>query len=83
MKLVVDSGRTGLSVRVITKGSMRAGDAVTLVQREPRGVTIAFAHEILHHDRTNRARVERVLSVLALPTSCQKSFCELLKNCSN
>jgi MOSC domain-containing protein YiiM len=54
---VVDSGRTGFYCRVIAEGRVQAGDAVTLVERDIRGVTIAFANRILHHDRRYRAGI--------------------------
>jgi len=81
VKLVVESGRTGFYCRVITEGLVKAGDAVMPAQRDPRGVTISFANRILHHDRRDRAGIEKVLSVPALSASWQQSFRELLQEC--
>jgi MOSC domain-containing protein YiiM len=81
VKLVVDSGRTGFYCRVLAEGGVRTGDAVTLVERDPRGITIAFANRILHHDRKNSAGIDRVLSVPALSASWQQSFRELREKC--
>ena len=77
VKLVVDSGRTGLYFKVITEGSLQAGDEVTLIKSDARGVTVAFANQIYHHDRKNREGIEKVLSVPALSASWQSSFHEL------
>jgi MOSC domain-containing protein YiiM len=81
VKLVVDSGRTGFYCRVLTEGSVQAGDVVVLEARDPRGVTVAFANEMLHHDRKNRAGIEQVLAVPALSASWQQSFRELRETC--
>lgn len=77
VKLVVDAGRTGFYFRTLTEGMVQAGDAVSLLERDPRGVTIEFANRIYHHDRKNREGIERVLSVPALSASWQQSFREL------
>jgi len=77
VKQVVDSGRTGFYFKVINEGRVQAGDEITLVQRDPRGVSITYANQIYHHDRKNREGIEKVLSVPALSASWQKSFQEL------
>ena len=77
VKQVVDSGRTGFYFKVINEGRVQAGDEITLVQRDPRGVSITYANQIYHHDRKNREGIEKVLIVTALSASWQKSFQEL------
>ena len=77
VKLVVDSGLTGLYFKVIKEGRIQAGDEVTLVERDARGVSVAFANRIYHHDRKNRKGIEKVLSVFALSATWRKSFQEL------
>jgi MOSC domain-containing protein YiiM len=78
VKLVVDSGRTGFYFRVLRSGRVQAGDSIVLIERDGRGVTVSYANEIFHHDRRNRAGLEKVLSVPALSDSWQRSFRELL-----
>ena len=77
VKLVADSGRTGFYFRVLTEGQVRAGDTLSLMERDPRCVSVAFANNIFHHDRTNRDGIEKVLAVSALSGSWQRSFQEL------
>ena len=77
VKLVVDSGRTGLYVRVLEGGMVKAGDDLVLVEQCPLRVSIAFANRIYHHDRRNREGIEKVLAVPALSESWQRSFLEL------
>jgi MOSC domain-containing protein YiiM len=80
VKLVVASGRTGLYFRVLTEGLVQAGDSISLIERDTRGVTIAFANHIFHHDRRDRDGIMKVLSLPALSESWQRSFRELLQN---
>jgi MOSC domain-containing protein YiiM len=77
VKLVVDSGRTGFYFRVLEGGRVKAGDEIFLVEKDPRRVSISFANRIYHHERKNREGIEKVLAVLALSESWQKSFLEL------
>lgn len=78
VRLVQDSGRTGFYFRVLTEGRVQAGDAVVLIEQDGRGVTVSFANRIFHHDRRNRAGLEKVLAVPALSGSWKRSFRELL-----
>lgn len=77
VKLVADSGGTGFYFRVLTEGLVQAGDIVSFVERDARGVTVAFANNIFHHDRTNRNGIEKVLAAPALSGTWQRSFQEL------
>ena len=79
VKLVADSGRTGFYFRVLTEGRVQAGDAITLIERDPRAVSISFANRIFYHDRGDRDGIDRVLSVPALSGSWRTSFQELRK----
>ncbi|HXY55233.1 MAG TPA: MOSC domain-containing protein [Nitrospirota bacterium] len=77
VKLVVDSGRTGFYVRVLEEGRVKAGDGLSLVEKDSHRVSIAFANRIYHHDRKNREGIEKVLTLPSLSESWRKSFQEL------
>jgi MOSC domain-containing protein YiiM len=79
VKLVVDSGRTGFYFRVLTEGRVRAGDVITLIERDSCSVSIAFANHVFHHARQDRDGIDRVLSVPALSGSWRASLQELRK----
>jgi MOSC domain-containing protein YiiM len=79
VKRVVDSGRTGFYFRVLTEGRVQAGGVVTLLERDRRYVSIAFANHVFHHDRTDREGIDKVLSVPALSGSWRTSLQELRK----
>jgi MOSC domain-containing protein YiiM len=77
IKLVADSGRTGLYFRVLTEGRVQAGDVISLDERDTHGVTVDFANHIFYHDHADRSGIEKVLAVPALSLSWQRSFQEL------
>jgi MOSC domain-containing protein YiiM len=79
VKLVVDSGRTGFYFRVLREGEARSGDAITVVERDPGAVSIAFANTIFHHNRKDREGIMKVIAIPALSESWQRSFRELLQ----
>lgn len=82
VKLVVDSGFTGFYFRVLEEGETSPADLLTATERDPHGVSVAFANQIFHHDRHNRAGIEKVLAVPALSASWRESFREILENCA-
>lgn len=81
VKLVVDSGRTGLYLRVLKEGIVKRGDRLILKERDPHGITIALANRIYHHDRKNCEAIRSVLEVPALSESWRRSFTELSAKC--
>ncbi|MGV1100129.1 MOSC domain-containing protein [Thiovibrio sp. JS02] len=83
VKLVVDAGYTGFYFRVLEEGEVKPGDLLVAEGRDHHGVSVSLANRIYHHDRQNRAGIEKVLAVPALSSSWRESFTELLKKCPN
>jgi len=77
IKLVIDSGFTGLYFKVLKDGVVEIRDRLILQERDSHNITISFANNILHHDRKNIDGIDKVLAVPALSESWQKSFQEL------
>jgi MOSC domain-containing protein YiiM len=77
IKLIADSGKTGLYFRVLTEGLVQAGDVISLVERDAHGVTVDFANHIFYQGHADRSGIEKVLAVPALSLSWQRSFQEL------
>ncbi len=77
VKLVVNSGRTGLYFRVLQEGTVEPGASLILHKEDPHQVSVAFANQIYHHNWTNRQGIEKVLAVSALSESWRRSFQEL------
>lgn len=81
IRLVVDSGRTGFYLRVRREGLVEKGRMLILREKDPRGITVAFANHIYHHDNKNGEAIKAVLGVPALSESWKRSFQELAKRC--
>ncbi len=75
---VQEVGRTGFYFRCLEPGAVAAGDTIRLVERPAPGCTIAEANRLLHHDKRDRAGMERLLAVAALSASLRRTFEERL-----
>ena len=82
LKLVVDSGRTGIYLRVLEEGVVEKGSSLFLRERDRNGVTVSFANHVFHHDRNNCTGIDTVLSVVALSASWRESFETLRERCA-
>jgi MOSC domain-containing protein YiiM len=60
----VAAERPGVYLRVVTTGTLRAGDAVQILDRPDHGVTVSEVFAIYHR---NRDRAARLLEATALP----------------
>ena len=74
IKRFLDSRRTGFYARVIQEGSLEAGDAVTVRQRDPQRLSVHELTEIYAAKEPDRVQIERVLSVQALSASWRRHF---------
>ncbi|MCP4353464.1 MAG: MOSC domain-containing protein [Desulfobacterales bacterium] len=81
VKLVVDSGFTGLYFRVLEEGMAETGVSLVPREKDPREVSVAFANQIFHNDRGNCEGIEAVLAIPALSESWRQSFQTLREKC--
>ncbi|MBF0564082.1 MAG: MOSC domain-containing protein [Nitrospirae bacterium] len=81
LKMVVDTGFTGFYFRVLQEGIVEPGQRLLLMDRSNPDVTVAYANHVFHHDRKNRAALEKILALSALSASWQVSFRELIEKC--
>jgi len=72
--LVQDTGFTGYLLRVLREGDIGAGDAVTLLDRQDHGVSVAAAGRVLNVDRNDVEGARRVLAVDALGSSARRKL---------
>lgn len=63
---IKETGRSGFYLRVLREGEIRAGDAVSILQRDPYGVSVTETNEVMFKQRRDRASLVRVLAVEAL-----------------
>lgn len=64
-----ETGFTGFYLRCLEPGEVSAGDNFVLIERPGHGVSVAEANRVMHHDKQDRAGIERLLSVAALADS--------------
>jgi len=72
--LVFARGFTGFYGRVIEAGLVRAGDPIVVRRRDPAGVAVTFATEVMHRKLADRSVLERLLSVEALSKAWRETL---------
>lgn len=80
IKRFLDSGRTGFYLAVVREGTVEAGDAVELVERDRHSVTVADITRLYARDRTDRELLVRAAQVPALPDGWKAYFREQIEN---
>ena len=74
----LDSGRVGFYFRVIEEGEVGAGDAIRLVARDPRRMSVREVSNLLFFDKDDLAAARKALSIPALSPGWKGSFEERL-----
>ncbi len=72
--LVTESGATGFYFRVLEEGEVRFGDALTLKQLHPAGISVEEANRVMHKDKHDLEGIHRLLEVKELSASWVKTF---------
>jgi MOSC domain-containing protein YiiM len=60
-KRAIANGRCGFHMRTLQEGPVRAGDGMTLVERQPAGITMAAVLEQRHGRAFDRALIETLI----------------------
>ncbi|HYY98851.1 MAG TPA: MOSC domain-containing protein [Pyrinomonadaceae bacterium] len=79
LKRFLLSGRTGFYFSVTREGEVGVGDEVELVERDPRGVTIADVLRLYVRDRDDVETMRRAVQVEALPDGWREEFLERIE----
>ncbi|HLW46309.1 MAG TPA: MOSC domain-containing protein [bacterium] len=74
IKRFLASGRTGFYLAVVREGTVERGDAIELLERDTRGVTVADITRLYAHDKANRDLLRRALELSALSDSWRAYF---------
>jgi len=77
-RMFLDSRRSGFYLRVLREGEVGAGDAIEVVEHDPRQVPVTEVTELYVARTVDPARLERVMAVPALPASWRDWFAERL-----
>ena len=67
IKRFLGSGLSGFYFSVVERGSVKAGSAVEIVQRDPNGVSVRDILRLYLHQTADRELLRRVVNVPALP----------------
>ena len=62
-----ESRRFGFYLRVLREGTLQAGDAITIVSRDPNAVSVADIARLFTGDSRDRELLNRALKLDALP----------------
>lgn len=71
---VQNTGFTGYYFRVLRPGLFDLSLPMTLYERHPAGLTVAYANRIMHHDKGDIAGIRRLLAVPELSASWRATF---------
>jgi MOSC domain-containing protein YiiM len=74
VKRFLRSGRTGFYLAVECEGDVRAGDAITVVERAAESVTVAEVVSLYQTDRPDRELLRRLADLAALPEALRTRF---------
>jgi len=75
---IQDTGYTGFYFRVLQEGMLSKASGIKLLSRHPKKVTVAYANEIMHHDKTNVEGMKGILDVEELSASWRNTFLKRL-----
>ncbi|MFF7974341.1 MOSC domain-containing protein [Streptomyces sp. NPDC007905] len=75
--LLVAHHRPGFYLRVITEGSVQAGDEITLTRKGPEELSVADTDALLYLPDRDPEKLRKALNVPALSPGWQQSFREL------
>lgn len=78
--LLVQHHRPGFYLRVITEGSVRAGDEIVRTRRGPHELTVAEIDALLYLPHRNRGRIADALDIPALSPGWRQAFEDMLKD---
>ncbi|HDX9589387.1 TPA: MOSC domain-containing protein [Bacillus pseudomycoides] len=77
--LVQNTGFTGFYVRVLEEGTVSPSDEMKLIEQNEHHITIAFANEMMHHDKHNIKGIKSILAVDSLSESWRNTFTKRLE----
>lgn len=78
LKQVVDTNLTGYFFRVLEEGIINLDSEITLLEKDSNGITVAFATQILFHQKDDKESIEKILKVDALSEEWRNRFLKIL-----
>jgi MOSC domain-containing protein YiiM len=72
--LMQNTGYTGYLLRILETGTIGAGDTMTLIDREPHGITVASAGHTISVDRNDLDAARRLLELQSLGSAVRRTL---------
>ncbi len=76
--MMQESGYTGFYFRVLEEGAVSRSKGLYRRFPHPKGITVAYANQIMHHDKHNMEAVQRILEVEELSVNWRATFLKRL-----
>jgi len=74
LKAFLESGHSGFYHRVLTEGQVQSGDAIEVLERDTRGVTVREMLGLMKLAEGDVASLERALEIECLPPSLRRDL---------
>lgn len=71
---VQNTGYTGFYFRVLKEGKVSQTNGIILLERHPKEISVAFANQIMHHEKDNVDGIFRLLEVEELSQNWRTTF---------
>lgn len=78
LKKVVDTSLAGYFFRVLEEGTIHLDSDIRLLEEDSDGISVAFATQILFHEKDDKDSIERILKVDALSDEWRERFLKLV-----
>lgn len=78
LKNVVETNRTGYFFRVLEAGLISHDSKITVLEKDPISISIAFATQVLFHQKEDIDSIEKILTTDALSEEWRNRFLKLL-----
>ncbi|WP_019241539.1 MULTISPECIES: MOSC domain-containing protein [Bacillus] len=75
---IQETGYTGFYMRVLQEGIVTTSPVIEIMEKDQNGITIDFANQVMHHDKTNLKKIEMILKIDALSKSWRATFTKRL-----
>lgn len=73
-----NTGFTGFYFRVLKEGTVSKDHGLIRINRHPKGITISYANQIMHHEKHNLDGIRKLLAVEALSENWRATFLKRL-----
>ncbi|QPJ65835.1 MAG: MOSC domain-containing protein [Candidatus Nitrohelix vancouverensis] len=74
VKTMRDTGYSGAYFSVLKPGQVRVGDSMELITADPEQFSISQVNQLLYHDKSNTASMQKLLAIPGVSTTLRRYF---------